>query len=348
MTKKIIALLLTAVISVTAFTACSSGKKSYLTDENGNPVKVDTIVTIDGENVSLEELRYYILNSKDYYEQSFLQAGQDPAAFWTENPDMMDMIKEQSLQTMVFARAIKKYAGQHDIKLTAEEKRTVTNEIDNGIKENGSPSKYDAVLEKQFMTRGLYKALREDQLLQQKLQKVMLAPGSAIAPTAEEVKDYLIKNYLRAKHILISTQGITDEAELAAKTELAEKALARAKAGEDFDALIAEYGEDPGTSSNPDGYIFPEGQMVTEFYEGTKALKVGEISGIIKSDFGIHIINRLPLDDAYFEANKATLENMVCTELAGPKLDEELKALMDSLKVVKSPEYDKINSTNLK
>jgi hypothetical protein len=79
-------------------------------------------------------------------------------------------------------------------------------------------------------------------------------------------------------------------------TELANQLLVRAHAGEDFDMLIREYGEDPGMWGNPDGYTFVEGVMVDEFYEATKALAIGEISGLVPSMFGYHIIKRVEPD----------------------------------------------------
>ena len=75
--------------------------------------------------------------------------------------------------------------------------------------------------------------------------------------------------------------------------EKAEELLARALAGEDFDMLIETYGEDPGMIAHPDGYTFVSGDMVTEFEEATLALEIGEISGLVISQFGIHIIKRV-------------------------------------------------------
>lgn len=59
-----------------------------------------------------------------------------------------------------------------------------------------------------------------------------------------------------------------------------------------FDQLMAEYNEDSG---EPDeGYTFGPGEMVDEFYDGTAALEEYEISDLVESQFGYHIIMRLP------------------------------------------------------
>ena len=69
--------------------------------------------------------------------------------------------------------------------------------------------------------------------------------------------------------------------------------LARARGGEDFDVLIATYGEDPGMQGNPDGYTFTAGVMVPEFEQATRELAIGEISDLVRSQFGFHIIKRV-------------------------------------------------------
>jgi len=69
--------------------------------------------------------------------------------------------------------------------------------------------------------------------------------------------------------------------------------LERLHAGEDFVTLLLEYGEDPGMDAYPEGYTFVVGDMVLEFEEGTLALEVGEISGIVQTSFGYHIIMRV-------------------------------------------------------
>ena len=62
-----------------------------------------------------------------------------------------------------------------------------------------------------------------------------------------------------------------------------------------FDELMAE-ADDPGMTNFPDGYIFTDDQMVQEFEDGARALADYEISDIVESNYGYHIILRLPLD----------------------------------------------------
>ena len=78
-----------------------------------------------------------------------------------------------------------------------------------------------------------------------------------------------------------------------------ERALAileRARAGEDFDMLIREYGSDPGMETYPEGYSFVSGVMIESFYDATMGLAIGEISDLVPSIFGYHIIQRVEPD----------------------------------------------------
>jgi len=72
--------------------------------------------------------------------------------------------------------------------------------------------------------------------------------------------------------------------------------LERARAGEDFDMLIREYGADPGMQTHPEGYSFVTGVMLDSFYEATMELAIGEISGLVPSVWGYHIILRVEPD----------------------------------------------------
>ena len=104
----------------------------------------------------------------------------------------------------------------------------------------------------------------------------------------EAEKLYNDKYYVTAKHILVLFEGRDSED---AALEEANVIYNKAISGEDFEALIAQYNEDPGQNAET-GYTFTDGEMVPEFYNGTTALNVGDISEPIKTTFGYHIIKR--------------------------------------------------------
>ncbi|MBO5408711.1 MAG: peptidylprolyl isomerase [Clostridia bacterium] len=136
-------------------------------------------------------------------------------------------------------------------------------------------------------------------------------------PTEEALAEYLTKTdyhngrWLKAKHILINKTE--DESGF----KQAEEVLTAVKENpEIFDNMMATYSQDPGSVTQPDGYLFTEGDMVTEFYEGTLPLQVGEISGIVESQYGYHIILKVadykdgvPLEEVKDEIKALYLNN---------------------------------------
>lgn len=95
----------------------------------------------------------------------------------------------------------------------------------------------------------------------------------------ETVKTLKPEQEVRARHILVETE------------EEAKKALERVKKGEDFAKVATELSKDPGSGKDGGdlGY-FTKDRMVKEFGDVAFALKPGEISGVVKSQFGYHII----------------------------------------------------------
>ncbi len=90
----------------------------------------------------------------------------------------------------------------------------------------------------------------------------------------------------RARHIILKT---TDQDKQARRAEM-EKILARAKAGEDFAALARQYSEDGSAAQGGDLGFFGRGQMVKPFEDAVFGLQKGEISNIVETQFGFHIM----------------------------------------------------------
>ena len=92
------------------------------------------------------------------------------------------------------------------------------------------------------------------------------------------------------RHILLRFKGGSN-AEKQQVYDQMEKVLARVKAGEDFAEVAKEVSEDPGSKDKGGLYEnFPRGQMVPSFEEAAFSVPVGEISGIIETPYGYHIL----------------------------------------------------------
>jgi peptidyl-prolyl cis-trans isomerase D len=104
---------------------------------------------------------------------------------------------------------------------------------------------------------------------------------------------------VKARHILLKTQGKPASEEAAIKAK-GESLLKQIKAGGDFAKLAKENSEDPGSAVNGGdlGDWITHGQMVAEFDKAIFALKPGETSELVKTQYGYHIVQTLARQDA--------------------------------------------------
>ena len=102
---------------------------------------------------------------------------------------------------------------------------------------------------------------------------------------------FVVEEEVSAAHILIKVDQTDSDEKKAEKRELAEKVLAKAKAGEDFAALARKYSDDTGSAAKGgDLGSFGRGTMVPEFEQTAFSMNPGEISELIETTFGLHII----------------------------------------------------------
>jgi peptidyl-prolyl cis-trans isomerase D len=152
----------------------------------------------------------------------------------------------------------------------------------------------------------------------------------------EEFPDmFKVENEVKARHILFSLASDSTEEQ---KTEVKQKAasvLAKIRGGEDFEKLAKEYSEDPGTKDNGGdlGY-FKSGQMVKAFETAAFKLKKGEVSDLVQTSYGYHIIKVDDIQEArqldFQEAHDqiaALLINNESKDLA----DEKILSVIDQM-----------------
>jgi peptidyl-prolyl cis-trans isomerase D len=117
--------------------------------------------------------------------------------------------------------------------------------------------------------------------------KVVVPPNDVQRYYNDNIQQYQTPEQVRARHILLNTAG-KDEA---AVRKEAEALLAQVKGGADFAALAQKVSEDEGSKTNGgDLGFFGRGRMVPEFENAAFTMEPGQISDLIKSQFGFHII----------------------------------------------------------
>lgn len=144
-----------------------------------------------------------------------------------------------------------------------------------------------------------------------------------------------LEKQVRARHILFKVEPTADESEKATIKARAELARTRALKGEDFAELAMELSEDPGSAKKGGdlGYN-TRGKMVTPFDDAQFALKPGEISEVVETRYGYHVIKvedvregDVPLDVAKREIAEKQVKAARADELAKAAAEEALAAL---------------------
>jgi hypothetical protein len=134
---------------------------------------------------------------------------------------------------------------------------------------------------------------------------------------------------LEVRHLVRLVPRWAPERDRAAQRALAAEAARRAHAGEDFAALAAELSEEPGAARRG-GLLEPgrEGTWVRPFWEAAHALRPGEASGVVETEYGYHVLRleaRRPIDFA--EADRLRLlHRLVPQPQAGAAMQEWLEA----------------------
>jgi peptidyl-prolyl cis-trans isomerase D len=175
--------------------------------------------------------------------------------------------------------------------------------------------------------------------------KITPTPGEIEQQYNQNIEQYSTPEQVHALHILLKTEG-KDEAGVAAVKAKAEDVLKQAKGGADFGELAKKYSEDEGSKvRGGDLNFFGKGQMVPEFEQVAFTLPAGQISDLVKTQFGFHIIKVLekkaattqPLNDvkaSIAEQLKFQRAQAQATALS-TKIAGELKTPADLDKVAK-------------
>ncbi len=106
----------------------------------------------------------------------------------------------------------------------------------------------------------------------------------------QHIDEYSIAEQRRARHILIKTTQNDTKEQLAEKRNRAEELQKKAKGGKDFAALAKQYSEGPSASAGGDLGLFARGRMVKPFDDTVFALGKGEVSDVVQTRFGFHVI----------------------------------------------------------
>ena len=328
---RITALLLVCALLLTLLTACGGGdpapSPSQSTQIETTVPLVDTpdvvkellgmsrdtpVLNVEGRDISAEEYLYCL----SYVIEAVAdELGLDPAELdWTanyvEDLPLTTYITDSAVETASFQSLVLSRSAQRGLTLSEEERADLDAQIAYVIEYLGGEDYYALQLRSTPLSDAAMRTIGSINYYYDDLQTALFGDGTVTGETVPTEQDYIDfaegLGLLMSKHILIKTvnddySSYTDE-EKADALGRAQDILAQIRAADDpeakFDELMNEYSEDGRTADGklgaPDGYLFGEGQMVDAFFQGTLALDYHEISDLVESEYGYHIILRLP------------------------------------------------------
>ena len=165
-----------------------------------------------------------------------------------------------------------------------------------------------------------------------------------VAITPQQVQKYYDENpklfdqpeTVRAAHILVTTVDLTAKQPLPpeqqkAQRTLIEALLKRVRAGEDFGKLAKEFSQDPGSKDRGGEYVFSRGKMALEFEAAAFGMSPGQVSDVVTTKFGYHLIKVLERNPAG-RIEFAKVKDRLLKELQEQEADKLLPAYLEKAK----------------
>lgn len=339
-----------AVVSLSPSNGFTSGTMQEGLCYEATGVAPDAIVaSLNGNGASADLVAYWIgydVSYLDSYMQYYTGSSLDWDYTLSDGTNITDYIKSNVYSSVKQHLVLENLANKYGVTLTEGQESAMADSDQTYIDQYGSEEAFEAEIAKLGMRRETYDRVARSNYLYQNLYQLYNTEGSALYASDEDLAVYAAdQNYITADHILLSTkdlttgEALTDE-QKAEKKALAEEIEQKLDACEgDIDELTAlfqeladQYSEDPGRETYPTGYTFTTGSMVQEFEDAAYALSEGEVSEVVESSFGYHILLRLPLDKsaAADEVREEYFTNFIAEQV-------------DAATMATSADYDKLD-----
>ena len=210
-------------------------------------------------------------------------------------PDVsqLDQIRSQVLENLVARELLYQESQKKGIKISEEE---VNKQLINVKAQFPNEAEFNNALTRMNLTEANIKEKLQRDLALKKLIEDEVAPKVTVSDS--DIRAFYENNpetfkqpeRVKASHILIKVDPKADASQKAEAQKKIDSVQAKLQKGEDFGALAKEYSEGPTGPKGGDLGYFTRGQMVKPFEEAAFAMKPGEVSGMVETRFGYHLI----------------------------------------------------------
>jgi len=316
---KFVIILLVAFFGISIFYGLGQYKSS------GNQRQSYYIAEVNESGITSDQLQNAFLSAISQYDDTVLSSLDQPAIV---------SFKKNILNQLIDYELLYQQAQKEKVKISNDE---INLEIDK-IKDNfSSPGEFDEALKANNITLVRLKDDIERQLM---INSVLKETRNQVSISDEEVLEYYNENkesllepeQVHARHILVETE------------EEANILLLQLKEGlTDFAELAKEKSIGPSAPSGGDLGFFGRGQMVKEFEDAAFSLEPGEISDVVQTEFGYHIIKCEEKKEEHsptFEEAKEGIGNTLSSQRENEAISALLSKLREEATIVYNYDFD--------
>lgn len=279
----------------------------------------DAVISVDSESVTVGEIRFLMAQNVELINSRFNDTDEDAVTeFWNTEKDgvkQIDTIKKNAVENLINYAVISKSAKSKRINVDDKE-------VDARLNAVYTNDSLIMLRDKYGVPKSSVKEVIRKQVLHQKYVDEVLEDKEGYFPTEEALMKLFNDDYYKAQHILIKKND-SEEPEKTLKR--VERILEDAQDGEDFLDLMTEYSEDTASFQYPDGYVFTYGEMNDTFYNTVVSLEENQISEVVETSYGYHIIKRVPVTEKDFADSETELINKYKNDYIN-SYTEQLKA----------------------
>lgn len=298
-------------------------------EEAAPPPGEDVVAVVNGETISKSKVDRELSG----YQQKMIRAGK------SLSPENLAGVREQIIESLVDRALLHQASVKEGVSVSEEE---VQEEFDKIRERFTSEEAFQTVLNRMGMTE---QDVREEIQRGEAVQKFIRERfGQSAEVSKEEARTFYESHpeafvrpeQIRARHILIRPDPEGGEEAAEDAVQKLQAIRKEAEGGKAFSELAEEHSEGPSSERGGDLGYFPKGKMAKPFEEAAFALEPGDMSGVVKTRFGYHLIkleDRKSEGTVPFEEVEDALRKHLGTEAVKEAVQSYVKQLRQEAEI---------------
>jgi len=292
------------LLLIIAILSCSKEDKSQSNDLTTNFSDSTVVAIVNGDPIHNSDVDKAI-------KQFLNQLGKDTEQFNNQKSDTA--LWKEALEWIVSIRLLAQEAHKQNIRVEESEFDFALNTIKRRFptEQKFLDALEEAELSIEQFTNNLTKELMVQKLLEQKIGSQIddFSAEDVLKYYNEHEEEFMQDEQIRVHHILLKVSETSNPEKVKSVESKARRILERIKKGENFESLARQYSEDPSALKGGDLGFFSRGDMIKNFEDAAFALKIGEVSDLVRTPLGFHIIRmderkasqKVPFDEVKIE-----------------------------------------------